>query len=335
MNTNQPHTMNTTIITHFGQAHRDEFLACCILAASLAPHGDITIYRRNPTKEDLDDAQIFVVDTGRDWNWQFRNFDHHQFPRHSEPCCALTLVLKYLGLEDDFREHWGSLKATEVVDSKGPAQRAADLGIEVEQFMKTMSPVEQTMLQIFGTRETIHIGERFDALGTVMQEIGRSMIEQVRMKKNRLPWLIDNHAVLHIDADHSVIYVPRGGEADIQPALGMSALKQHVEEQLEGRTVVASICPDDRGGGYTLYRYNEHPSLDFSVLEGREGIGFVHSNGFIAKTEGPMDIEKMMGMIRDSWELPTPAMAKGFTLLELLIAIVVFGAIVTGLFLLF
>ena len=46
------------ILTHPGSAHKDDFLACCLLVAR---HG-VPVWRRDPTDEDLADPRIVVVD---------------------------------------------------------------------------------------------------------------------------------------------------------------------------------------------------------------------------------------------------------------------------------
>jgi hypothetical protein len=89
----------TTILTHPGSAHKDEFLACCVLLAT-AP---APIVRREPTEADLADPAIAVVDVGHRHEPALKNFDHHQLPDDAAPTCALSLVLQHLGLYDDAR----------------------------------------------------------------------------------------------------------------------------------------------------------------------------------------------------------------------------------------
>jgi uncharacterized UPF0160 family protein len=84
----------TTILTHPGSAHKDEFLACCVLLAT-AP---CPILRREPTEADLADPAIAVVDVGHRHEPALNNFDHHQLPADAAPTCALSLVLQHLGL---------------------------------------------------------------------------------------------------------------------------------------------------------------------------------------------------------------------------------------------
>ena len=79
------------ILTHPGGAHKDEFLACCVLAFQ----HDVPIVRREPSDDDLADTGVIVVDVGHEHEPERNNFDHHQFPKDSDPVCALSLVLHW------------------------------------------------------------------------------------------------------------------------------------------------------------------------------------------------------------------------------------------------
>ena len=85
------------IVTHPGSAHKDDFLACCILAHLHS----VPIERRDPTEDDLADGEVAVVDVGGSHEPANNNFDHHQFPKDHPPLCALSLVLQHIGLYDD------------------------------------------------------------------------------------------------------------------------------------------------------------------------------------------------------------------------------------------
>ncbi len=80
------------IVTHPGSSHKDDFLAACVLLATL---GDAEVHRREPTDADLADLNTYVVDVGFEYAPERRNFDHHQ--DRSLPC-AFHLVMQYLGL---------------------------------------------------------------------------------------------------------------------------------------------------------------------------------------------------------------------------------------------
>ncbi|MBD36927.1 MAG: hypothetical protein CMI28_02470 [Opitutae bacterium] len=65
--------MIKTIITHPGGAHKDDFLACSVL---LSNH-PASIFRRDPTEQELEDPEVAVVDIGHQHDPELNNFDHH------------------------------------------------------------------------------------------------------------------------------------------------------------------------------------------------------------------------------------------------------------------
>lgn len=88
------------IITHAGQAHRDDFLSVCLALAYLARCGQKalpSVERRNPTAEDLQDPDVMVLDVGGELSVAKNNFDHHQLaPEEGE--CTLTLLNRLRGV---------------------------------------------------------------------------------------------------------------------------------------------------------------------------------------------------------------------------------------------
>jgi hypothetical protein len=71
---------------------------------------------------------------------------------------------------------------------------------------------------------------------------------------------------------------PEGAKAYVTKGLDIIRDRQEVK-------AAWLMMNDDRGTGLMLYRYADHPRVDFSRLEGKEGIVFAHKGGFIAKTE--------------------------------------------------
>ena len=88
------------IITHAGKAHLDDLMACAIAVAHLRiwnDSTDVTIERRDPTYEELDDSTVVVLDVGGRYEPTNSNFDHHQLPRGSHDS-AMTLLAANLGM---------------------------------------------------------------------------------------------------------------------------------------------------------------------------------------------------------------------------------------------
>src|SRR3989338_8760601 len=105
------------IITHSGSAHFDEVTAVSLI---LAVHADTVfrIERREPTPAELDNPEVWVVDTGKRHEPEKRDFDHHQ----SLDCpAAFVLVAEYLGLAETLSVMpWWNFK--DEVDRFGPVR---------------------------------------------------------------------------------------------------------------------------------------------------------------------------------------------------------------------
>ena len=273
----------TTILTHPGSAHKDEFLACCVLLAT-APG---PILRREPTEADLADPATAVVDVGHRHEPALNNFDHHQLPADAAPTCALSLVLQHLGLYADARAFCDWLEPAEWFDCRGPNVTAQWLGVERDIVGKMQSPIDGTLLRRFAAAKLLSAG---DPVWEIMRLIGTDLLDYLRTLRTRLTFLAQHAQLWSLDGltvsaeDQSapaVVFLPRTDPLPEDPSAG---LDRHVLEQgLDGR-VVALIAPDRRGGGYGLSKHRDHPRLDFTRIKAEPDVHFAHARGFIAKT---------------------------------------------------
>lgn len=261
------------ILTHPGGAHKDEFLACCVLVAR---HG-CGIVRREPGETELADPAVAVVDVGGEHEAQRANFDHHQFPRDHEPVCALSLVLMDLGIYEDARSFCDWLETTERFDVTGPNATAAWLGVDRDVLARLNSPVDITLLRRFAACDEVVPGE---PLHEVMGWIGGDLLAFVRDLRERLTFLAEHAELWEIDG-LKVMFLPRTEPLPAEPSAGLG---RHVEALGLGDEVAALVYPDRRGSGYGLSRYNDDPRFDFSRIDGEEDVHFAHLRGFVAKT---------------------------------------------------
>lgn len=158
----------TTLLTHPGGAHKDEFLACCVL---LAKH-PVSIVRREPLEADLRNPSTCVIDVGHEHDPKLHNFDHHQLPRDHPPTCSLSLVLQHLGLYEDAKQFCDWLEVVEWFDCRGPIDTARWLGVTPEVCNKLISPVDVTLLRRFGASNELRPG---DPIWEVMRMIGEEI----------------------------------------------------------------------------------------------------------------------------------------------------------------
>lgn len=285
----------TEIITHPGGAHKDDFLACCLLAHQhRAP-----ISRREPEQADLDDPHTAVVDVGGVHDPDLQNFDHHQFPRDHPPVCALTLVLQSLGAYDNALLFCDWLPTAEYLDTRGPNDTAEWLGIDRDVLSKLNSPIDLALLSRFEKSSKLIPGE---ALWEIMSYIGEDLLGYLRIMGLRLEYLADRAQVWEIQAPHGsfeALFLPRGEPTDGDSSMGLGRYLQKIGKQ---DAVRALVYPDRRGQGYGLSRFNDYPGLDLSNLESEDDVHFAHARGFIAKTSATDEprLRELLGLAQIS-----------------------------------
>ena len=269
--------MIKTIITHPGGAHKDDFLACAVLLSKFP----VSIFRRDPTEEELADLKIAVVDIGHQHDPELNNYDHHQFARDSDPSCALSLVLQKFGIYEDTKEFCSWLETTEWFDCRGPHDTADWLGVDREAMAKLNSPLDVTMFQAFAKKNEHQPGE---PVWEVMKMMGTDLVSYVVNLRSRMNQVAEHEEIWELgdgDQPMKVAFVPRT-EPPIEDASG--GLAWRVKELGLDEEVVAMVYPDSRGEGYGMRRYNDSPVVDFSKLSEEPEVHFTHNRGFIAKT---------------------------------------------------
>jgi len=248
--------MNTvkTILTHPGGAHKDDFLACCLLlATSPAP-----IVRRNPTALELNDPQVCVIDIGGRHEPELMNFDHHQLPRDHAPTCSISLVLQALGHYEDAKRFCEWLEPAEWFDCRGPVKTAQWLNVDRDVLNKLNSPIDVTVLRRFAYTEYLGPG---DTMWELMKMIGEDLLNYIRSLRERLDYLMRTCEIWEVNAQSKIVVLPKSENMPSEPSLGMG---RFVEMKGLSDQVIALVYPDRRGSGYALSRYNDCAKLDFS-----------------------------------------------------------------------
>jgi hypothetical protein len=282
-----------TILTHPGGAHKDDFLAACVLAAEhSAP-----IVRREPTDADLDDPGVAVVDVGGRHEPARANFDHHHFDRAHPPTCALSLVLDHLGLYAEAKALCDWLEPAEHFDSRGPKKTAEWLGVPRRAIAQLHSPIDVTFLRRFAATTTLAPGE---TLYEAMRFVGEDLLDYLRTARTRLAEVRSHVArwTLAMDTeDVQVVFLPRESGVLDEPS---SALASYVRAEGIGDVVVALVYPDRRGEGYGISRYEDHPALDFTRVAAEPDVHFAHTSGFVCKTSAT-DEARLRELVTRAW----------------------------------
>ena len=282
-----------TILTHPGGAHKDDLLAVCLIAAqSGAP-----IVRRDPTPAELDDPGVAIIDVGGVHDPARSNFDHHHFPREHPPTCSLSLVLEAQGLYQDALKFCDWLEPAEWFDSRGPQKTAKWLGVPRRAISQLNSPIDITLLRRFAQKTELAAG---DPLYEFMRYIGEDLLEHLRAVRERIAFVrqhVERWSVQVGDETVEAVFLPRTDPLGDEPS---GAVNSYILAEGIGGTVAAIVYPDRRGDGYGVGRYEDHPRLDFSRVEGEPDVHFAHKSGFMCKTTAT-EPERLRALIAGAW----------------------------------
>jgi hypothetical protein len=279
----------TTILTHPGGAHKDEFLACCVLL-SLHP---VPVVRREPAPADLADPATCVVDVGHEHAPERNNFDHHQLPKDHPPTCSLSLVLQHLGLYNDARQFCEWLESAEWFDCRGAISTAKWLGVPADVLPKLNSPIDITLLRRFALAKRLAPG---DPLWEMMRMIGEDLVNYVQTLRARLVFIGQHAQIWSLDLAGQlakILFLPRTEPLSEEPSLG---LDQFIEERGLTEEIVGTVYPDRRSTGYGLGRFRDSPRLDFTRINQEPDVHFAHTRGFVAKTSAH-EIPRLQALI--------------------------------------
>ena len=265
------------LLTHPGGAHKDDFLACCVVLA-LHP---VPIERREPREDDLTNPATCILDVGGDHAPDLHNFDHHQLPKDHPPTCSLSLILQHLGLYEDAREFCEWLETAEWFDCRGPISTADWLGVNRDVLNQLNSPIDVTLLRRFAQARRLEAGE---PLWEIMRMVGLDLLDYLKTLRERLNFIGQNAVIWDLplaDGPAKILYIPRTDPLPDEPSSG---LERYIESQGLQEEIVALVYPDRRGVGYGLSRYRDNARVDFTRLAGSEDVHFFHARGFVAKT---------------------------------------------------
>ena len=270
--------MATLVIIHAGGAHKDELIALGLVASL----GDfLWVERRDPTEEELQNPDVWVLDVGMRHEPELRNFDHHQLPRDAVPTCAASLVADHLGVDLSVLSWWDLLK---VLDSKGPKVAAKFIGLEWLP-MELISPMDRYLIKTVSESTVVPQWVVY-----FMKDVVTSAKEEAALFIKEYA-LCNKHVSAFTDADgiQSIQFHQKGSP------LVMS--KVRIERFPEA---AFSITSDDRGSGLAVFRFGDDPRIDFSKAAGEDWVHFAHVNGFLLKTKKDMPHLQLLDALRSA-----------------------------------
>jgi hypothetical protein len=264
------------IITHPGSAHKDDFLTVSVLLATL---GSAEVFRRESTSEDLDDLNTYVVDVGMEYSPERHNFDHHQ--DQSLPC-AFHLVMQHLGHHDAATLMFAWYPHMSMIDVTGPYKTAEHLGVDLSVLFATSSPIDGYILSSFAS---INVLTSQDPLYELMKSFGQDLIAMIDLKMKRLERLKSEAKIVQVKHLKAIT-----NEIDETPKLSMELFLRFLNDE----RIVMSITPSNRGEGWELLRLGDHRFVDFRAIADSPDILFVHTNGFLAKTQTRQPLQEVI-----------------------------------------
>jgi hypothetical protein len=236
-------------------------------------HPDKTVERREPAKHDLECQETFVVDVGEEYSPARLNFDHHQEGAPEGKCAFSLLADSRLSIFTPDLQPW--IDVTNKLDCFGPFKLAESLGIRPDVLFSLMSPIEEAILEIFQSKSTI---EPEEPLAHVMRSIGDTLRRNAADLSDKLEvarQLVDK--AVPVGTGMLAVVLHDTMDPAMSKALDLA--------RKNDRRIAVCICRDDRGPGWTLYRYDDHEGVDFYRLQGMDEVTFCHPGGFIAKTK--------------------------------------------------
>jgi hypothetical protein len=257
------------IITHPGGAHFDELLAISLITASYKDI-EFKIHRRKPTREELNNPEIWVVDVGNRFQPELKNFDHHQ---DLNLCASFVLIADFLELTEKLKAaSWWNFK--DRIDRVGPTAMAEELGID--KLSPLYSPFESWFLNLFS--------EDPQSVYEFIRKFGRDIIDQAELLESQIQFW---KSCKTINIKNKIIIV------------GLTDDSGGLQEYCDSLTspLDVSITYDRRGGGWRLYRFNDSKGVDFCRIKEYESISFAHYGGFIAKTKKRIPLNEVYKLI--------------------------------------
>ncbi len=256
------------IITHPGSAHFDEVTAVSLI---LAVYTDTVfkIGRREPTQEELNNPDVWVVDVGDRYEPAMHNFDHHQV---TDCPAAFVLVAEYLDLLETLSVMpWWDFKDS--VDRFGPVK--SSIKYHAGDDLVNRNPVETWLTTSFASDP--------EASLPLLKSFGTHIIEDARRLKRQIDfWKTSSRLLI----------------AGVPAMIGETVESAGLEEfrRLDKNPPDIVISLDRRGRGWRLFRYDGTP-VDFSLISDCPEIAFAHKSGFMAKTKERLDINNLIALV--------------------------------------
>lgn len=268
---------------HPGAAHLDETVA---LGLVLQVNPGLQVTRGNPSDEDLANPNVLVMDCSGRYEPELLNFDHHQMnPADRE--CAASLVARFLGVREALENRpW--FHTLRVMDCQGPFVWGKERGLVAPlKALEGTNPIGQALT---GMLAKVPQGKEIppDLLNMIRLLVGELVQEAVDFTAEikAVKWELSPLG------NQEILVVPQVAKGTVTGAIRDKLVA-------EGHPVYLLISLSDREGeGWMAYRYDDHPSWNLHLLEGKDGVIFTHKGGFIAKFSPKVSQGEVMAYLK-------------------------------------
>ncbi len=269
----------TKIIIHPGSPHRDDVLSASLV---LAHDSEVEVIERKvPTKEEIEDPDIWVLDIGQILNPSIKAFDHHQDNWRE---CTISLLLKEWDLWESALEIFPWLRSTVIHDSEGSYAVRKELKIKSSVIRSLSSPIEDALIDILEERFIIN---REDPLFVLLKDIGNAIFNKME-NYNHLNDLVIKKAVIKETRGVPVIIF-----LDAKPSKTLSDVidmfKNKIFGEIRGGLTITRDIREKNSLG--IYRYDADPRIDLNKLIKKFDVSFLHKQEFLAIVSYPKGID--------------------------------------------
>lgn len=274
----------TSIITHPGSAHIDDFLSVCLVIARFKNIS--VVFRKDPSEEELNNSEIWKLDIGNNLDSKLKMFDHHQYGVED---CTLSLLLKDWDLWERAIEVFPQLPTMVIMDSRGPKEVAKSLDISSKAVNILTSILEREFLRFFSKKKEI---KNNSGLFKVMEFIGSSFFEYIEEFFALYHKISDSIEFEEIKGVPVIFCLVEGIESSDSLFQVITKIKNERNYAIRGGILV---FPNDRPpGSIGLRRLRDDKRVDFNRItksRGFENTLFVHKRGFMAAVSELSDYE--------------------------------------------
>ena len=189
------------------------------------------------------------------------------------------------------------LEPAEWFDTRGPQKTAEWLGVKRDIISKMNSPIDMTVQRRFSKEVEHQPGE---VIYELMKMIGSDLIEYlagIRARLDLVSQYVQRWEITSGEETFSALYLPRSEDLaeEVSGSLGRYILVNGLDSE-----IAAMVYPDSRGEGFGLARFNDHPKLDFTRVEGESDVHFAHNSGFLCKS-GATEETRLQELLAASW----------------------------------